>query len=341
MAQYFEKEIFSEVELCDENGKLNENAIGWSRKPLHNCNLKGKFLRKKRWNYWCITTQQFAFSVCIADVDYLGLASAYFINFNKKEILEQTIVIPFGIGFSMPPIVDASVKFKHKKINLNFKCYNGGIEILAKSKHFQGKRLNAEIFVYKPENHETLNVVIPWSKSKFQFTSKQNCLPAEGTITIGGESHTLNRQDSFACLDYGRGIWPYKTAWNWASAAGWQNQNKVLIGLQFGGKWTDGTGMNENGICLNGKLFKISEDMDFSYDRKNFMKQWTIKTKISDTVNLFFKPFFERVSRTNLIFLYTEVHQLFGHFFGQVKVEDKYIEIKDLIGWVEEQVALW
>lgn len=297
--------------------------------------------QKKRWNYWCITNQELAFSVCIADVDYLGFSSSYFINFNTRELLEQTIVIPFGIGFSMPLKVDASVKFHNKKLQLNFNYYDSGTEILAKSNCFQGKRLNAEIFIHHPENHETLNVVIPWSKNKFQFTSKQNCLPAEGTILIDDRRYTLKKQDTFACLDYGRGIWPYRTTWNWASGAGWQNQNKDLVGLQFGGKWTDGTGMNENGICFNGKLFKISEDITFSYNRKNFMEPWTIKTEISNTVELQIKPFFEKISKINLFFLRMELHQVFGYFSGKIKIEDKTMEVKDLIGLAEEQVALW
>ena len=35
--------------------------------------------------------------------------------------------------------------------------------------------------------------------------------------------------------------------------------------------WTDGTGMNENGFCLDGKLTKLSEDMQFSYNPSDFM----------------------------------------------------------------------
>ena len=38
------------------------------------------------------------------------------------------------------------------------------------------------------------------------------------------------------------------------------------VGLNMGAKWTDGTGMNENGILLNGCLHKIHEDIVFEYD---------------------------------------------------------------------------
>lgn len=36
-----------------------------------------------------------------------------------------------------------------------------------------------------------------------------------------------------------------------------------------------------------------------------------------------------------------ELHQVFGYFSGKIKIEDKTMEVKDLIGLAEEQVALW
>jgi hypothetical protein len=84
-----------------------------------------------------------------------------------------------------------------------------------------------------PPGHETLNVVIPWNKRTFQFTSKQNALLAEGSVKLGGENMHYGGPQSFACLDYGRGIWPRDCVWNWGSASG--RQNARTIGLNLGG----------------------------------------------------------------------------------------------------------
>jgi len=51
-----EPELTAPVDLCDSAGRLNRAAVGWSRQPLHNCNVSGHWPRKKRWNYWCITS---------------------------------------------------------------------------------------------------------------------------------------------------------------------------------------------------------------------------------------------------------------------------------------------
>ena len=43
-----ERELTSPVEIALDDGRLNRAAIGWSRTPLHRCNLRGSFARKKR-----------------------------------------------------------------------------------------------------------------------------------------------------------------------------------------------------------------------------------------------------------------------------------------------------
>ena len=82
--RYDEPELTKAVDLCSPEGKLNQEAIGWSRRPLHNCNLSGNPLRKKQWNYWAVATDRCFFSATISNLDYLGLAFVYFIDFETN-----------------------------------------------------------------------------------------------------------------------------------------------------------------------------------------------------------------------------------------------------------------
>lgn len=322
------------VKLCDESGRLNPDAVGWSRKPLHTCNLKGRWPRKKKWNYWCITSDKYAFSATVANVDYLALGAAYFIDFETKEITEWNTGFPAGLGCHMREEVEQNVEFSHPQMKLSFKHENNVIKI-----HASGKKLKADISVEKPTGHETLNAVVPWNSNHFQFTSKQNTLPAGGEVNIDGKKFTFTAGNSFACLDFGRGIWPYRTKWNWASCSA--RHGKDIIGLNLGGMWTDGTGSTENGVCINGKLYKISWDVKFQYNKNNFMEAWKIFTPGSDTVNLIFTPFFEKKNKMNLLLLSTEVHQMFGRFSGAVKTADGDVSFNDFIGWAEESISRW
>jgi hypothetical protein len=184
-----------------------------------------------------------------------------------------------------------------------------------------------------------LNVVIPWSDAQFQFTSKQNTLPATGSVSVGDRAYQF-AAPSFACLDYGRGVWPEETQWNWGAASGVQSGRAV--GLNLGGRWTDGTGMTENAICVDGRLTKVSEDLAFEYDRADVMKRWHIRTTVSDRIDMTFTPEYERVSKGGDGSYFSEVHQVFGIYDGRIAANDGLpIELNALFGWIEDHTARW
>lgn len=336
-----EPELTKPVNLCNARGNLNPAAIGWSRHPLHHCNLRGHWLRKKQWNYWAIVSPTHLFSVTLSDVDYLGLPFVYVLDFETKEFAEKTLIKPFGGGVEMPPEVAADVRDDGPAMPIALLQNDKGVQIKVNCPDFEGQPLNVDLQVYYPENHETLNVVIPWSENRFQFTSKQNTLPAEGIVKWGDQVITFDRKDTFACLDFGRGIWPYDCFWNWSSFSTRLADGRT-VGVNLGAGWTDGTGLNENGLCLDGKLFKLSEDVTFVYDSQNFMTPWKLTTTETDRVNLVFTPFFERTAKTDALVIRSEVHQMIGHFNGTVKSDSGEIyQIEDAIGWAEDHHARW
>ena len=73
MKQHAEKEILVPTSLCDKKGNLNPEAIGYARKPIIDCNLSGHFMRKKKWNYWCVYGEDILFSATISHLDYAAV----------------------------------------------------------------------------------------------------------------------------------------------------------------------------------------------------------------------------------------------------------------------------
>ncbi|MFO7273974.1 MAG: DUF2804 domain-containing protein [Bacillota bacterium] len=332
-----EPELMEPVLLCIPGGRLNPGAVGWSRRPLHRCNLTGHWLRKKRWNYWAITTETHLFSLTVSDLDYAGLGFAYFLDFETREFTEQTVLHPFGRGLTLPEDVEGEVRFDDRRLRLYMRDDGTTIRLIAESPDFGGVPLKADFTVTRPPGQESVNVVIPWSRNRFQFTSKQEALPARGEVRLGERRIAF---DGFACLDFGRGVWPYRAFWNWAAASGVQGGR--TIGLNLGGGWTDGTGMNENGIVVDGRVTKIHDDLRFDYDPSNFMRPWRIRTRETDQVDLLFEPFFERVARTDALVVRSEVHQMIGRFTGTVVTEaGERIAIERMVGWAEEHRARW
>ena len=334
-----ENELTSPVNLCLPNGRLNPAAVGWSRRPLHHCHLRGRWLRKKRWNYWAITTKSHLFSATISHLDYAGLVFVYYADFASRQLTEVTKLLPFGWGCSMPDEVNADVVHSSSDFHLAMQQTDKGIALAVAVADFDGQPLTAHFDITSPPRHETLNVVVPWNERTFQFTSKQNCLPATGTVMIGQQTTRFDGPQSFGCLDFGRGIWPRRCRWNWGSASG--QQDGRTIGLNLGGQWTDGTGSTENGICVNGHLHKLSEDLTWRYSREDFMQPWHI-TAPSGAVELIFTPFMERLAASDVWLVRSEVHQMFGHYNGSITTATgERIVVRDLIGWAEDHVAVW
>jgi hypothetical protein len=334
-----EPEITAPVPLCGPDGLLNREAVGWSRHPLHRCNLPASLARKKKWNYWAVTSDQLLFSATIADIDSLQLAGAYVFDRRTKRHIEKTVIQPPDT-LVIPETVAGDMLVDHEAMRVSLTDEGSGTRIRVESGDFGGVPLEADIAVERPEEHQTLNVVIPWSDIQFQYTSKQNTLPASGFVQLGDERLEFE-QPAFGCLDYGRGVWPEHTVWNWGSASGVQAGHTV--GLNLGGQWTDGTGMTENGICVDGRLTKISEDVVFEYAREDMMKPWRARAAVTGRIDLQFKPEFMRTSESgSREGNFSSAHQVFGTYSGRITSDGgEPLELRDLFGWIEEHEARW
>src|SRR6266542_317234 len=334
-----EPQLTAPVLLCGTDGLLNRQAVGWSRHPLHTCNLPPSLQRKKKWNYWAVTSNDLLFSATIADIDTFQLGGAYMFDRQTRRHIEKTVLQPPNT-IEIPEAVSGDMIIDHPEMRVALTDEGAGTRIRVEAADFGGKPLEADIVVERPEGHETLIVVIPWTEVQFQYTSKQNTLPASGYARLGDERLDFGTP-AFGCLDYGRGVWPEHTTWNWGSASGVQGGRTV--GLNLGGQWTDGTGMTENGICVDGRLTKISEDLVFEYNGADIMKPSRVRTAATERIDLLFEPEFERASESGRRDGYfAGAHQMFGRYSGRISSDvDGSIEVSELFGWIEEHEARW
>ncbi|MGI5163234.1 DUF2804 domain-containing protein [Spirillospora sp. CA-253888] len=328
-----EREITSPIDLCRPDGTLDPAAVGWSRTPLHRCGLRG-WGRGKRWEYWCLTTPEHLIAITVSDLDYLALTSVYFLRYGGTEI-ERTAVAPLGRGVRLPDSLDGADITVRGRVNAAILRDPEGTRLRVACDTPEGP-LKADLLVESPPGHETLSVVIPWSARRFQYTSKHTARPASGTVTLGGASYDF--AGAWGTLDHGRGRWPYDTLWNWGAASG--RSDGRTVGLQFGGKWTAGTGMTENALCVDGRLSKIGEELVWEYG--DFTEPWRITAPASGEVDLVFTPFHERTARINAGVLLNDTHQCFGHYSGTVRPDGgDELRVDGLLGWAEQVHMRW
>jgi hypothetical protein len=335
---YEERELTAPVDLCDERGDLNPEAVGWSRSPLVRANLSRHWPRKKKWNFWNWISPRFVFSVTLSDIDYASFCSASFTDFEVGKRVSIISIKP-GHRFPMPEHVERSVSFEGGGIEYSNLSRGDGMKVDFSGRAKSGERIEADFAVQKPEGHESLNIVVPWTSERFQLNSKHNTLPCEGHVTVAGERFTMDPSECHAVQDFGRGIWPYRSFWNWAVCSGVQGGDR--IGVNMGAKWTTGTGTNENGICFNGGLHKIMEDLTWSYDPGDWMKPWRVRSDHSDRVDMTLHPVVVHRSNLNLVALASGGACAFGRWRGVVRFDGDAIEIDGLIGWAEEFAHRW
>lgn len=336
---YDEREITQPVDLCDDKGALNPDAVGWSRIPLHRCNLRGHWGRKKKWNFWSFISGDFNFNIIIADADYVGVAGGNMLDLKTKHrITEEMIRIPSNV-LNMPDEVEKDISFNSPNLSFSMIHENGGIKTVFNCASMEGEQVNADFFIHKPASHENVNVVVPWTAQRFQFTAKQYALPTEGTVKVGKREYLMDPDKCFGALDFGRGMWPYRAHWNWAAGTG--KQGSDILGINFGAKWTTGTGSNQNSVCLNSKLYKFHEDVEFRFDPKAPMKPWRVRTVHSNDVDISLTPAFNENRSLNLGLLKAKGNMSLGKWSGKLKLDGRTFEIKDLMGWAEENIWRW
>ncbi len=334
---YQEPELAAAVDLCDARGQLNPAAVGWSRRPLVRANLLGHWLRKKRWNFWNWIAPDFVLSVTLADIDYAAFCQVMLTDFATKQTFSATALKMPG-SITLPEHVERTVGFSSKTIEYANVNDGGDLTVTVRARE-RGTSLAADFVVTKPAGHESLNIVVPWTSSRFQLNSKHNTLPCAGQVSVGAKHYTMHPNECHAVQDFGRGVWPYCSFWNWAVATGMQDG--VLVGVNMGGKWTTGTGVNENGLCVGGRLYKVMEDLVWDYDPSDWMRPWRVRAPHSGMIDLMFEPTLARTARLGLGVLRTGGVCCFGRWRGSIKFDGNQLPIRSLIGWAEEFDHRW
>jgi hypothetical protein len=345
-----QKEITTPGPLLDDAGRLVQ--LGWSPHQLQDCNLEAanfyprllrpfQRFRLKRWDYYAFFTPRRFFSATIADLGYAGNIFVYTLDFNSGKLHEEGLVIPLSKGITLPrnsTVGDSLFEDSRARMHFHVGAETRQISVSWPSFH-HGQGIEAQISLHSPPDHQSMTLVIPIGEKRFYYNRKINCLPAEGIVRYGDVQEVLRPHEALGSLDWGRGVWEYRSFWNWASASGFLSDGRT-IGLNLGGGFGDTSAASENCIVVDGRLHKL-QGVKFVYNSQNYMRPW----KFSDTrgrLELDFLPFKDRLARTNLGIIFSEVHQLFGRYSGRVVTDDgEQIDVDGLVGFAEEHHARW
>lgn len=338
-----ENEITEPVDLCTQDGdRLNPAARGWSRRPLHRANLQGRFGVNKRWDYWAVLAGDVLVSSVYADVDHLGLADVWWADLATGATGGGGVVTVGNDDFDLPDVPGtAPLHVDRDGFELSYVDDEAGTRLTGTWTEPDGRPGRLDVHVALPPGHESLNVVIPWSDEVFNYTSKHQARPAVGELVVGDQRFEIGGAagDAWGVLDVGRGRWPSEITWNWGGGAGRVGDH--VVGLQFGAKWTEGSGFTENGVIVDGRLSKIGRELDWQYDWDEPMSPWRIVDP-GGQLDVTLTPRHDKHSQLPGRDKGSETHQVFGTWSGSLRTDDGLeLEVDGLQGFAEEARQEW
>ena len=101
-------------------------------------------------------------------------------------------------------------------------------------------------------------ICTPFDKpGHFYYNQKINCMRAKGSVKYGARLYEFDPADSFAVLDWGRGVWTYHNTWYWGSAS--YHVDGVPFGWNIGYGFGNTAAASENVLFYNGRAHKLSQ----------------------------------------------------------------------------------
>lgn len=328
-----EREITQSIDLA-HGRRLNPAAVGWSRSPLVRTAIPG-WGRTKRWEYWGVVSDDLVVGLTVAGLDYLSTCAVYVLDRRTGEETVRSGLTPFGRpAFPDTPgegSINASAGAGSTRVSIRIDDDTaGGTTSIA----VRATGLSVDLEVLRP-GHDSLGVVVPWSRTRFQYTLKDLANPVSGTVTLDGVTHDV--AEGWAVLDRGRGRWRYSNLWNWGAGSGVVDGSTRAV--QVGGRWTDGTGLTENGILVDGRMHKIGEDLEWTYTADDPTSPWRVR---GERIDVTLTPFHLRRDLTELGVIAVKTRQAFGTWHGTGILDDgTTVRLDGLVGWAEESRNRW
>lgn len=343
-----QKELTNAGPLLNEQGELCE--AGYARRLIKAYDrraIKAATHRIKEWDYYLIMNGRWGVALTIDDNSYMGLLGFSLLDFSRPWEHTCNIIYPFPSGKTGFPASSAEgdVAVKRKNADFCFKVLPDGTrKLTAWVQNFMNKKPIAAEFTLTEEPEDSMVIVTPFAEDKkaFYYNQKINCMRATGKVEFDGQVIEFDPEESYATLDWGRGVWTYKNTWYWGSGNGTVEGRPFGFNIGYG--FGDTSAASENMLFYDGTAHKL-EQLTFLIPQKDgkddFMSPWKF-TSSDGRFEMDFTPVLDRASCTNVGIICSDQHQVFGYFNGTARLDDgRVLKIENLLGFAEKVYNKW
>ena len=316
---------------------------GWARHPLLEANFQSGFgslgnFRFKFWDYYGIWAPKLYFGLTLAQLGYADLIGLYVIDLENYEVVEQNRVFLPGSALQLPHDCNKSrIVFEKAPLDVLVEVDGKKRRVCVSHGGFEKQKgLYVDVELHSGENDESIVCAQNLGKKGFYYNQKQNAIPASGSIVWRDQVYNLRPPESMGQFDWGRGRWPYRSHWIWGSANGLMSDGRRLA-FNLG---RIGEADGENAFFVDGRLHKLL-GLEVALKEHDPGQGWRFRDQ-EGRLELEFVPQVERVARTRLLLVDSEVRQFFGHYEGHVISEEgEHFAVESLLGFAEEHRARW
>lgn len=333
--------------LLNEQGNLSESGYATALlKTYDRTKIKASKMRIKEWDYYLITNDRFGVALTIDDNGYMGLLSASVLDF--QTCTETTVSPMFWLPFGKTGFPASSLK---GTVTKTLKNASGSFEHTADGRRLRfridrfrdGKPFECDILLSDAPK-DSMVIATPFEKkAHFYYNQKIIGMRARGYFAVGDQRTELDPSETFGLLDWGRGVWTYKNTWYWSAAQG--EVDGHVFGFNLGYGFGDTTAASENMLFFDGEAHKLGR-VDFGIPKKtdgsdDLLSAWHF-TDDEGRLELVFTPILDRASKTDVLLICSDQHQVFGRFSGKAKLDDgREIVLTEFLGFAEKVFNKW
>ena len=302
-------------------------------------------LRRKRWHYTIVVTDEVLVCQAVVDGCYFGQSFMYVVDlFEERSVLTRRFL---GIPDKQARVNDRPARGHHSSFRapgVRFQTTRGeGLEPYRWScslhpllqMHPRGLQLEADL---DPGKHgPALTVISPVDDAGIvNITQKRTGVPVSGRLRVGSRSYRLD--GGLGGLDYTQGILARRTCWRWVNAMGRLSDGRS-VGINLVAGFNDGLdGVSENAIWIGDRLVPLDRAI-FDYSPSNPDQPWTVRTA-DGAVELYFTPYYVFSDYHRWKVIHGHFIQPAGRFEATIRVDGQRHDTT-LYGVTEDQDIHW
>ena len=334
--------LLDELGILREPGWATELKLDYRRKDV-----KAPKMRRKEWDYYLITNEKSGLALTIADNGYMGLVSVSLLDFQEKweQTTSPMVIMPMGKMKLPETSASGNLYAGGKGYQLLFENHGDTRRLTFHMDNFRdGNPIDGSVTLTKPPK-DSMVIATPFAghPRAFYYNQKLVGMRASGEVTFRERQYRFDPTDSFAILDWGRGVWTFDNTWYWSGAAG-EIGGKVF-GFNLGYGFGDTSAATENMLFYDGMAHKLDQ-VTFQIPQKgngedDYMTPWRF-TSNDGRFEALFEPVLDRSAMTKVGPLCSDQHQVFGTFTGSAVLDDgTRISMDRFFGFAEKVRNKW